>query len=97
MQAMIALIVLGSLLLLGFCTRIAALGGAVMLTMFYLVWPPWPGVPEAPGPDHAFIVNKNLIEVIALLAIAALPTGSWFGVDSIFSRLWRRWQAKRAG
>jgi hypothetical protein len=27
-------------------------------------------------------VNKNLIEIIALLAIAALPTGYWFGIDS---------------
>lgn len=90
------LIILGSLLLLGFLTRIAALGGAVMLTMFYLVWPPWPGVPDAPGPEHSLIVDKNLIEVMALLSIAALPTGTWFGIDGMFSRLWRRWRVRRA-
>lgn len=83
-RAMWGLIVLGGLLIVGFCTRIAALGGAVMLTMFYLVVPPWPGVPEPPGAtEHAYLVNKNLIEAIALLGIAALPTGSWFGLDGV--------------
>ncbi len=54
-----------------------------MVLGFYLAWPPWPGVIEAPGPDHALVVNKNLIEVTALFALAALPTGRWFGVDGL--------------
>jgi uncharacterized membrane protein YphA (DoxX/SURF4 family) len=87
MRAMWGLIILGALLLVGFATRFAALAGAVMLLSFYLVLPPWPGVPQPPGPEHAFIVNKVLIEVIALLGIAALPTGSWFGVDGLISRM----------
>ena len=33
------------------------------------------------------MINKNLIEVIALLGIAAMPTGSWFGVDALLARL----------
>jgi len=52
--------------------------------------PPWPGVEElieTAGPEHSFIVNKNLIEVIALLAIASLPTGQWFGLDRLLSGL----------
>jgi uncharacterized membrane protein YphA (DoxX/SURF4 family) len=81
------LLILGSLLLLGLGTRIAALAGAFMLLNFYLVLPPWPGVPQPPGPEHSLFVNKNLIEVIALLAIAALPTGSWFGLDSLVRKL----------
>jgi hypothetical protein len=44
-------------------------------------------VPQPPGPEHSLFVNKNLIEVIALLAIAALPTGSWFGLDSLVRKL----------
>ena len=52
--------------------------------------PPFPGLPEAPGPDHSFIVNKNIIMAIALLAIALMPTGQWFGVDSLLSRPCRR-------
>ncbi|WP_437227275.1 DoxX family protein [Planctomicrobium sp. SH661] len=89
-QVMWGLIILGSLLIIGFFTRLAALGGAVLLMMFYLVMPPWPGVPPVPGPEHSFIVNKNLIECIALLAIAALPTGTWFGLDALFYTLFRR-------
>lgn len=89
-MAMWGLLILGPLLLLGLCTRLAAVGGAVMLLSFYLVVPPWPGVPQPPGPEHSFIVNKNLIEVIALLAIAFMPTGSWFGLDGVFRWLFRR-------
>ena len=86
-QTIYGLTILGALLLIGLGTRFAAIGGAVMLTMFYLAMPPWPGVPEAPGPEHSFIVNKNFIEVMALLAIAALPTGQWFGLDRLCSKL----------
>lgn len=89
-QAMWGLLILGPLLILGLGTRIAALLGAVMVLSFYLVVPPFPGVPQPPGPEHSFVVNKNLIEVLALLAIAALPTGTWFGLDGIFYRLFRR-------
>jgi uncharacterized membrane protein YphA (DoxX/SURF4 family) len=74
---------LGSLLIIGLFTRLAALGAAVMLMSFYLVWPPWPGVPEPPGTEHAYLVNKNLIEAIALVAIACMPTGQWFGLDRL--------------
>lgn len=89
-----SLTVLGVLLLVGCASRLAALGAAGMLVSFYLAMPPWPGVVEfreLPGPEHSYIVDKNLIEVVALLAIAALPTGSWFGLDRLFS--W--WNARR--
>lgn len=89
-MAMWGLLILGPLLLFGLCTRLAAVAGALMLFSFYLVVPPWPGVPQPPGPEHAFLVNKNLIEALALLAIAAMPTGSWFGLDGIFRWLFRR-------
>lgn len=86
MLAMWGLLILGTLLIFGLLTRFAAVMGAIMIFSFYLVLPPWPGVPPAPGPEHSFIVNKNLIEVIALLALATLPSGSWFGLDAYLSR-----------
>ena len=88
------LIVLGVLLIVGLASRLAAVCGAALLFMFYLVMPPWPGVPPLPGPEHSFIVNKNLIESIALLGLAALPTGSWFGIDALFSGCCRRKSAE---
>lgn len=90
MMTIVALAALGFMLIAGLGTRAAAILGAGMLMSFYLVWPPWPGVIEAPGTEHAFIVNKNLIEVVALLAIAAMPTGQWFGLDRLFTLGWRR-------
>ncbi len=90
MLTIVSLTILGVMLIIGLGTRIAAIGAAVMLLSFYLVMPPWPGVPAAPGPEHSFIVNKNLIEVFALLAIAALPTGSWFGLDRLFYRFFHK-------
>lgn len=87
MAAMWGLLILGALLIVGLLTRFAAIAGAAMLLSFYLVIPPWPGVPPAPGPEHSLFINKNMIEVIALLAIAAMPTGTWFGIDAFFSRM----------
>ena len=86
MMTIWGLLILGTLLILGFGTRIAAVGGAVMLLSFYLVMPPWPGVPAAPGPEHSLFVNKNLIEMLALIAIACMPTGQWFGIDGLIHR-----------
>lgn len=83
---------LGLLLISGLFTRFAAFSAAMMIFGFYLAMPPLPGVPEAPGPEHSFIVNKNLIEVLALLALACIPSGMWFGLDSLLATF----RAKRA-
>ena len=60
------LTILGALLVLGLGTRIAALAAAFMLFNFYMAMPPWPGVPEVPGPEHSFIINKNGIQFILI-------------------------------
>jgi len=52
----------------------------------YLTIPPWPGVPQPAGPEHSLIVNKNLIELIACLALAGLPSGRWIGLDALIHR-----------
>ncbi len=86
-QTIWALLILGALMFLGLFSRLSALGTAGLLLMFYFAMPPFPGVPPAPGPEHSLIVNKNLIEVIACLALASLPTGQWFGVDGLVRRI----------
>lgn len=82
-----SLVILGGALIIGLFSRLAAFAAAGLLLLFYLPMPPWPGVPEAPGPEHSFLVNKNLIECIACLALAALPTGRWIGVDALIRRV----------
>ena len=81
---------LGILLIVGLFTRFAALSAAMMVFGFYLAMPPLPGVPEAPGPEHSFIVNKNLVEVLALMSLAFVPSGYWFGLDNVIGRVFPR-------
>jgi uncharacterized membrane protein YphA (DoxX/SURF4 family) len=89
------LIAIGACLILGLFTPLAALGGAAMLLMFYLAMPALPYLPESPKSEgHYLFVNKNIIEMIALLAIASLNTGRWAGLDGLLQFLnpfnWRR-------
>lgn len=87
---------LGILLIVGLFSRFAALSAAFMVFGFYLAMPPLPGVPDAPGPEHSFIVNKNLIEVFALLALAAVPTGYWFGLDKLVAGIFYKRKTAKA-
>ncbi len=74
----------GLCLMLGLFTPVAALGGANYLMMFYLSMPPFPGLPAGPMTEgHYYIVNKNMIEFFACLALAATPNGLWVGLDAL--------------
>jgi uncharacterized membrane protein YphA (DoxX/SURF4 family) len=85
---------MGICLILGFLTRFAALGGAIFLAQIYFSMPPWPGLPPAPVAEgHYFIVSKNLIELLACLSLACLPTGQWVGLDAL---VWGRFRRGRA-
>jgi len=76
---------IGLCLILGLMTRLSALGAAFFLLNIYFCIPPWPGLPESPKWEgHYFIVDKNMVEAIACLALAFLPTGHWVGLDSVF-------------
>lgn len=85
-RTMWSLTILGALLLVGLFSRLASFLAACLITLFYLAHPPWPGVIEPPGPEHALFVNKNLLEITACLCLAALPTGRWFGLDAWIHR-----------
>jgi uncharacterized membrane protein YphA (DoxX/SURF4 family) len=91
---MLGLTVVGACLILGLFTRLAAIGGAVMLAMFYFAMPPFPGVEVPPGSaeGHYMFVNKNLIELIAMLMIAASGVGRWFGLDAFIHAIFGRRQ-----
>lgn len=92
------LMIAGACLILGLFTRLAALWSAGFLALIYLSLPPWPGLPENPLTEgHYLFVSKNLIELIACLAIAALPTHHWVGIDALlFGARRRRKLAARA-
>lgn len=78
------LIVMGMCLMLGLFTRLAALGGAVfLLTAVVLEQVAWPGYyPQLPpSAGHALIVNKEVIEMLVLFALATTNVGRWGGLD----------------
>jgi len=92
-----ALTLVGVCLMLGLFTRLSALGGVGLLCMYYFAMPPWPGLPESPMAEgHYWIVNKNMIEAIALLMIATSGVGRWWGLDAYISAYLRR-RCRRAG
>jgi uncharacterized membrane protein YphA (DoxX/SURF4 family) len=74
----------GVCLLLGLFTRTACVGGAAFLLMFYLAMPSLPWLPANPRAEgHYLLVNKNIIEMLALLALATTHSGRWAGLDGL--------------
>jgi uncharacterized membrane protein YphA (DoxX/SURF4 family) len=81
---MYGLTICGICLIVGLFTPIAALASSAFLLLFYISMPPWPGLPVPPNTEgHYIFVNKNLIEFLACLAIASMPTGRWLGIDAL--------------
>ena len=79
-----SLVVLGACLMLGLLSRATSLATALLIFSFYLAMPALPGWPEGPRLEgHYLLVNKTLIEVIALLALTCIPTGRWAGLDGL--------------
>ena len=79
----VGLSAIGLCLLLGFCSRLAALGGAIFMLNVVFSQFPWPTVypyaPEVVG--HSMVVSKDTVEFLALLLLIALPAGRWGGLD----------------
>ncbi|MBM4068403.1 MAG: DoxX family protein [Planctomycetes bacterium] len=82
------LVAVGACLLVGLLTRTACVGGAIFLLMFYLAMPPLPGWPDNPRAEgHYLLINKNVIEMLALLALATTRSGRWAGLDGLLQFL----------
>jgi uncharacterized membrane protein YphA (DoxX/SURF4 family) len=83
----IGLTLIGIALILGLFTRFASWSGAGMLLMYYLAYPPFGGYSYgALAEGNYLIVNKNLIELFALVALALTQSGDFFGLDIIRHR-----------
>ena len=75
-------LIVGALLIVGLFTRLAALAGAGFLAT--IVATQWPG---APGAVPAYY---QMIEMFALLVLAAVGAGRFYGLDFFLAPLWRR-------
>lgn len=80
------LIIVGLTLVLGIFEKVGILAGVGLLTLFYLAHPSFPGLESAaPTEGSYFIINKNLIELAALLVLWFFPTSKYFGLSQFFN------------
>ena len=85
---MYGLTVVGALLMLGLFTRLAALAGIGFVLLFYLCNPPFVGYfYSIPTEGSYLIVNKNVVELCALVVILLTGTGRFAGLDGILHGL----------
>jgi len=81
----------GVLLILGLFTRLACLGGIGFIVLFYLANPPFVGYfYSIPSEGSYLIVNKNLVELFALVVILVTGSGRFAGLDVIVHGLFGR-------
>jgi thiosulfate dehydrogenase (quinone) large subunit len=78
------LIFIGFGLILGCLTRIAGYAGIALLALYYAAAPPFIGMSYSiPFEGSYLIVNKNLIELCALIVLMLFPTGTIIGLDKM--------------
>jgi len=77
----IGLILIGLGLFFGCFTRIAAIGGAFLLLLYYFAYPPYGfSLITTSSESHLYIVNYQLFEAVALILFAVYPhTG--YGIE----------------
>jgi thiosulfate dehydrogenase (quinone) large subunit len=80
------LIAVGMSLLLGLKVRWGCIAGILLLAFYYLAHPPFSSLPQGPAEGSYWVVNKNLIEMAALLVIYQFPLTMVFGLEGLFSK-----------
>jgi thiosulfate dehydrogenase (quinone) large subunit len=82
----IGLIAVGISLLIGIKIKWGCIAGMLLLVLYYLAHPPFPGLPQGPAEGSYWVVNKNLIEMAALFVIYQFPLTSVFGLGNLISK-----------
>ena len=88
------LLLVGVSLTLGLLTRIGGWGAVILLSLFYLLSVPLSGAPQAGSEGTYLLVNKNLIELAAVIVLLTFGTGRIAGLDVLLSK--RRAKGKTA-
>jgi thiosulfate dehydrogenase (quinone) large subunit len=77
-----ALVLIGLGLMTGLLTRAVAAGGSALLLLYYFAHPPFDAV-SAVMPGSFLIVDRNLLEAVAMVAFVVLPAESLWGLDRL--------------
>lgn len=80
------LILIGLALFIGVLTRVAALSGAFLLTLYYFAYPPFGASLFNLGEGHLFIVDKLFIEA-GFLYFLTFPGETGYGIDALIHLL----------
>jgi thiosulfate dehydrogenase (quinone) large subunit len=86
----VALVAVGLSLMLGLFTQLGCIGAMTLLTTFYLSSIPMSGLQEPRQEGAYLLVNKNLIELVAVAAVFAFRTGHLAGLDRWLIAIRRR-------
>jgi thiosulfate dehydrogenase [quinone] large subunit len=85
------LTIVGLLLILGLFTRLSSIGAIGFLLMFYFATPPFVGYfYSLPSEGSYLLVNKNLVELGALVVVFVTGSGKFAGLDRIVHGLLAR-------
>jgi thiosulfate dehydrogenase [quinone] large subunit len=80
-------IAIGVGLIAGCFTQVATTAGIVLLLLYYVSTPPLVGLTYSIPTEGSYLfVNKNLIEMAALIVLVMFPTGSIIGLDVFIFR-----------
>jgi len=92
---MLGLTAIGLGLIVGCFTRIASIAGMLLIFLYYLCNPPFVGYfYSLPSEGNYMIINKNLVEMIALLVIAVTYSGRYLGFDHILHKIFANYRRK---
>lgn len=81
------LALIGLCLVLGLFSRFASLLGAVLVLFYYAAYPPlFLGDFGTVREGSYLVVDKNLVEILALCVLMLFPTGHYAGLDSLLAR-----------
>ena len=85
------LILIGLGLILGCLTRLASIGGLLLLALYYIAQPPLVGFDfGAFREGNYLVVDKNLVVFCGLLVVAIFPSGTFLGLDCLLAWLKQR-------
>jgi thiosulfate dehydrogenase [quinone] large subunit len=85
------LTLIGLGLILGCFSRIVSIGGIVFLALYYLSHPPFIGAAYMmPSEGFYLWIDKNVIEIGALMVLIYFPTSRIIGLDRYICKLFKR-------
>lgn len=74
------LLLMGAALMLGFATRIASLGAAIFMALYYIP------VLQFPYAGHGYLVDEHIIYITGFIVLMAFNAGSYWGIDGMIER-----------